>query len=201
MVRVLAYLSPLVVGLGVAAALALTEGAPRRRRLFAAGGVPAVLLVLLLPAVATESLAAWLKIAALLVSFAAFVAGLMLLGEPLRLRPEIAQVAAGVAVVALVGSVFWAGPLIREAADVDPGGKATYRRISMTLAVSPYMVLGYSVFGHDPLHTTELYAMGLHDYMFDKPGWSSTSAGYAVAGLLLAALSRGLLGLRKRGPP
>lgn len=199
MFRVLAYLSPLAVGFGIAASLALTEGAPAKRRAVAAGGVLGGALVLLALASFTESFGAFLKIAVLLTSFAAFVAGLCLLGESLRLPREATQVVAGIVVAALVGSVFWAGPLIREAADVDVGGKATYRRISMTLAVSPYLVMGYSVFGHEPLHGPSLVPLGLHDYQFDRPGWGGTSTGYAAAGLLLFGLSRGVVALRKRG--
>jgi len=200
MFRLLATAAPLAVGFGLAAALSLTEEAPVRRRLQAAGGVLGGALLVLLVASFGESFEAFLKTAAILLAFGAFVVRLSLFGESLRAPREATQVVSGILVVALVGSVFWAGPLIREAADTDPGGKATYRRISTAVAVSPYMVLGYSVFGHDPLHSTDLYALGLHDYQFQKPGWGSTSLGYAIAGLVLYLLSRGVIALRRRGP-
>ena len=201
MFRLLASSSPLVVGLGLAWAMAQTEGKPLRTRLRAVLGGWGGTLGILLLASFSESVVAWVKIAAILSAFGGFVVGLSLLGESLRVPREVTQVLSGILVVALVGSVFWLGPLIREAADTDPGGKATYRRISMTVAASPYMVMGYSVFAHDPLHSTDLYALGLHDYLYEKPGWIGPSGAYAALGLLLGLLSRGAVELRKRGSP
>ncbi len=195
--RLIAYLAPLAVGFGVAAALALTTGSPPGRRLRAAGGVLGAALVPLGVAAFGESFAAFAKVSILLASFGSFVAGLYLLGEACLLPREVSQVLSGFVLAALVGSVFWAGPLIREAADSDPGGLGTYRRISLAVAVSPYMVMGYSVFGHEPLHGDALRPLGLHDYQFGRPSWGSTSAGYALAGLLLFGAARGLHTLRK----
>jgi len=197
MFRVLAYLAPMAVGFGTAAALALTEGAPPRRRALAAGGVVGAALLLLAVAAFTESFAALGKVAALLVSFGALAAGLYLLGEGCRLPREISQVLVCGVVVALVGSVFWVGPLIREAADLDPGGRATYSRISIAVAVNPYTVMGYSVFGVEPLHGDALRPLGLHDYQFGRPSWGSTSAGYLLFGLLFFGAGRGVAALRK----
>jgi hypothetical protein len=197
MFRVIAYLAPLAVGFGVGAALALTEGSPPRRRLLAGAGVLGAAVAPLGMAAFGESFAAFVKVSILLASFAAFVAGLYLVAEACRLPREISQVLSGFVLAALVGSVFWAGPLIREAADSDPGGKGTYGRISLAVAVSPYMVMGYSVFGVEPLHGDALRPLGLHDYQFGRPGWGSTSAGYALAALLLFGAAGGLAALRK----
>ncbi len=196
MFKVLAYLSPMAVGFGVAAALALTEGAPAKRRAASVGGVVGAAVVILALAAFTESFAAFGKVAVLLASFSALVAGLYLLGEACRLPREISQVVACFTVVALISSVFWMGPLIREAADVDRGGEATYRRISLAVAINPYTVMGYSVFGVEPLHGDALRPLGLHDYQFGRPGWGSTSAGYALFGLLFFGAARGLVALR-----
>ena len=201
MFRVLAYLSPMAVGFGVAAALALTEGASPKRRALAAGGVLGAAVAILAVAALSESFRAFAKVSVILASFSALVAGLYLLGEACRLPREITQVGACLVVVALVSSVFWMGPFIREAADVDPGGQATYRRISFALAVNPYIVMGYSVFGFEPLHSDALLPLGLHDYQFGRPGWGSTSSGYALFGLLCFGASRGLTALRRRRSP
>jgi hypothetical protein len=199
MFRVLAYMAPLGVGLGLAAAVSLSEGKSPRSRLLSILGVWGGALLILLVSSLSESLVAWLKIAVILTSFGAFVVGLSLLGESLRVPREVTQVVSGVLVIALVGSVFWMGPLIREAADTDPGGKATYRRITIAVAASPYLVMGYSVFAHDPLHSTDLYSLGLHDYPYEKPGWGGPSGVYAGVGVGLYLLSRGARALGKRG--
>ena len=198
MFRLVAYVLPLGVGFGVAAALALTGGRPARHRLRAAGGVLGTALLLLGVAALGESLGAFLKVSLLVASFGGFVAGLYLLGEACGLRREVSQVATGLVVSALVGSIFWTGPLIREAADEDAGGGATYRRITGSVAVNPYLVMGYSVFGVEPLHGEALRPLGLHDYQFGRPSWGGTTTGYAGAGLGLLGLAWGIGRLRRR---
>jgi hypothetical protein len=194
--RLLAYLSPLAVGFGMAAALALTADRPARRRAAAAGAVLAGAMILLALAAFTESFGAFVKVSILVASFSALVAALYLLGEAFGLPREISQIVAGLVVVALMSTVFWAGPMIREAADQTQG--ATYRRITAAIAVNPHLVMGYSVFGFNPLHSEPLRPLGLHDYQFGYPSWAATSAGYALAALIGFGVAAGVRILRRR---
>ena len=196
MFRTLAFLAPLAAGFGVAAALALTSDQPARRRAIAAGGVLGAAILLLGIAALGGSLVAWLKVSVLLSAFCALVAGLYLLGEACGLPCEASQIVAGLAVVALMSTVFWAGPMIRDSA--DQSRDATYSRITKAIGVNPFLVMGYSIFDYAPLHSEGLRPLGLHDYQFGRPHWAATSGGYVMVGLLCFGLGRGVRALRKR---
>ena len=195
--QVLAYLSPLIVGFGVPAALSLTSAAPPKRRLVAAGGVVLGVLLLLLVASFTESPRHWLPLSVLLVSLGLLVAGLYLLAESARIPREVCQILAGLAVCALMSTLFWAAPLVRDAADRGASGEALYRRITLSLDVNPFFVIGYSIFDVDLIHSSAFfYRLGMADFQHGTPTWGASSAGFAVAGLLCAALAAGLRRLR-----
>src|SRR6185436_385612 len=138
MFRTLAYLSPLIVGFGVAAALALTSGAPLKRRARAAGGVLGGLLVLLLLVSFTESPRAWVPLSLLLISLGLLTSGVYLLCEAARAPREISQILSSLVVCALMASVFCVGPLIRNAAEEGATADATYRRITWAMDVNPF---------------------------------------------------------------
>lgn len=197
MFRILAYLAPLAAGFGVAAALALTAGRPARRRAAAAGSVLGAVVLVLGIAALGGSFVAWVQVAILLAAFSALVAGLYLLGEACGLPPEVSQIVSGLAVVALMSSVFWLGPIIRDSPDQSRA--TTHGRITKTIAVNPFLVMGYSIFDYAPLHTEGLRSLGLHDYEFTRPRWGATAAGYLAFGLLFFGAGAGLRAARKRG--
>jgi hypothetical protein len=191
--EVLAYLSPLVLGFGVPAALALSRGAPPKRRLAAAGAVVLAVLGILLLASFSDSPKFWPPLAAVLVSVALLVAGIYLLAESIRIPRELCQILAGLALSFLMSTLFWAGPLVRAAADRGATGDAIYRRISLCLNVNPFFVIGYSIFDVDLIHGSALfYHMGMADFQHGTPSWGASSAGFAVAGLVFGALGAGL---------
>src|SRR5438445_9564124 len=115
--RTLAYLSPLAVGFGVAAALALTSGRPPKRRAAAAGAVVGGVLLLLLFASIADAPRLWGPLALLLVSFAILIAGIYLLCESARAPREVSQIIAGLAACFLMSTLFWMGRIIRSSAD------------------------------------------------------------------------------------
>ncbi len=189
--RTLAYLAPLALGFGVAAALALTAGAPVRKRMTAAGSTAGAILALLLFASLGDSVRMWFSLAILLLSFGLLVAGVYLLAESARAPRELAQVVACLTVCLLMSTVFVFGPLIRAAADAGHG-ESTYRWITWSMDVNPFFVMGYSIFNADLLLLPAFYRMDLAGFQHGQPSWGASSAGFAVAGLALGGASEGL---------
>jgi uncharacterized membrane protein len=186
--RTLAYLSPLIVGFGVAAALAVTAGAPAKRRAIAAGAVPGGVLVLLLATSFADSASLWFPVALLLVAFAMLVAGLYLLCEGARAPREVSQIVAGLAVCFLMATIFIFGPIIRDSADAGATGATIASRITLAMDVNPFFVMAYSIFDTDLLYLPVFYRTDLAGFQHGRPSWGATSAGYALVGTLLAAL-------------
>jgi hypothetical protein len=195
MLRVLAYLAPLAVGLGVPAALALARQKPPRRRAAPAALVLGATLAVLSPLAFSESLSAFLKLAILLAGFSALVAGAYLLAEALGGSPELAQVAAGLLSIGLLSTVFWFKPVLADAEERGLSEAEIAGRIDLALEVNPFMVTGYSIFGDSLLHRASLYPIQIEDFKHSYPRWGATAAGYAGAGLafFLAALGAGAL--------
>jgi hypothetical protein len=187
--QTLAYLSPLILAFGIAAALALTAGRPPKKRLIVAGGVLGGLLALLLLSSFTDSPKSWLPLSVLLISLGLLTAGVYLVCESARASRELSQIVAGLVVCFLMSTLFWAGPLIRAAADHNADGASISRRISLSMDVNPFFVMGYSIFGADLLHNPLFYRMGVADYVSTPPSWGASSAGFAAAGLVLLALA------------
>jgi hypothetical protein len=196
--RTLAYLSPLIVGFGIAAALALTAGSSPKRRAAAAGGVLLGVLALLLLASFADSPGLWPPLSLLLLSFAMLVAGLYLLCESARAPREVSQIAASLLVCFLVSTLFSFGPIIRDSADAGASGEAISRRISLAMDVNPFFVIGYSIFQSDLLYLPVFYRTDLAGFQHAAPSWPATSAGYAIAGAAMAALSAGIRRAMKR---
>jgi hypothetical protein len=196
--RTLAYLSPLLAGFGVAAALALTDSVPIRRRALVAGSVLGLLLFLLFAASFMESARLWGPLAILLVALTILVAGIYFFSRALGASREGAQILASLAVVLLMGSLFAFGPLIRAAADAGASGETLHRCITLVLDVNPFFVIGYSIFDSDLLVLPAFYRMGLTGFQHGVPNWPATAAGYGIVGLALAAASFGVNRLRKR---
>jgi len=191
--QVLGYLSPLLVGFGVPAALALTTGQPPKRRATAAGAVLLGVLLLLLLASFSDSPKAWLPLSFLLASLSLLLAGFYLLVESVRMPRELCQILSGLARCILMSTLFWAGPLIRAAADRGASGEAIYRRITVSLDVNPLFIIGYSIFDTDMIHaSTWFYQVGMADFQHGTPSWGISAGGFAVVGLILASLSVGL---------
>lgn len=190
--RVLSYLAPLALGFGVAAALALTTEKPPKKRAIAAGGVTGGVLVLLLLLSFGESPALWVPVALLLVAFAGLVAGVYLLCESLRAPREVSQIVAGLVVCFLMSTLFWMGPIIRASADGGASGEAIFGRITLAMGVNPYFTMAYSIFKDDLLHLPFFYKTDLAGFQHETPRWGATSAGYAVAGILLGAVGAGI---------
>jgi len=195
--RTLAYLSPLIVGFGVATALALTADRPPKRRVLAAGAVVGAVAVLLLFASFADSPKQWLPVTLLVLSFAMLVAGIYLVGESLRAPREVSQIVAGLVVCLLMSTVFVFGPIIRDSADAGASGTTISRRIDLMMDVSPLMVMGESIFAEDLLHRPYIYRLDLAGYQHGDPSWPATSAGYALIGAALAGAAVALRRLRK----
>ncbi|HVR83230.1 MAG TPA: hypothetical protein VMU54_02895 [Planctomycetota bacterium] len=196
--QVLGYLSPLLVGFATAAALSLTAGQAPRRRAQAAAGVVLGVLVLLLAASFSDSPRHWLPLSVLLVSLALLITGIYLLAEAARMPREICQILAGLALCFLMSTLFWAGPLIRAAADRGATGEAIYRRITVSMDVNPFFVIGYSIFEVDLIHSSSFfYRLGMADFQHGTPSWGVSSAGFAVVGLILASVAAGLRRVQK----
>jgi len=195
--RTLAYLSPLALGFGVAAALALTAERPPKRRAIAAGGVLAGILVLLLFCSFADAPRQWFPLALLLLSFGLLVAGVYLLCEAARAPRELSQIVAGLVVCFLMSTLFWMGPIIRSSADAGASGEAIFGRITLAMGVNPFFTMAYSIFNDDLLHLPFFYRTDLAGFQYDLPRWPATSAGYAVTGLLLGAIAVTLRRARK----
>jgi hypothetical protein len=196
--RTLAYLSPLIVGFGVAAALALTAGRPPKRRAIAAGAVPGGVLVLLLLTSFADSASFWFPVALLLLTFAMLVAGIYLLCEGVRAPREVSQIVAGLVVCFLMATIFIFGPIIRDSADAGASGATIASRITLAMDVNPFFVMGYSIFQSDLLYLPVFYKTDLAGFQHGRPSWPATSAGYALAGVALASLGFGLRRVIKR---
>jgi hypothetical protein len=196
--RAFAYLSPLILGFGLPAALALSLRRTPAFRAKVAGGLVAGVLVLLLLASFGDSPRLWLPLAVLLVSFSLLVTGLYLLLESAGVSREVSQIATGLVVCLLMSTLFIAGPIIRDSADAGATGEAISRRITLSLAVNPSCVMGYSIFQADLLYLPIFYRWDLAGFQHDKPGWTSSSVGYAVAGILMGALSLGARRLHRQ---
>ena len=196
--RYLAYVAPLAVGFGVPAVLALTSAAPVRRRMVAALAVLGGVLVVLGAAALTESARAFGQVALLLAGLAVLVAGFFQLCAAFRLPPEMCQIVASLLVVALMSTVFCFPPVLEHALEVGMSGDDISRRITLALDVNPFMVMGYSIFGHELLHSPTFYRLDLADYQFAPPRWQGTALGYALAGFSLFAAALGLTALRLR---
>jgi uncharacterized membrane protein len=196
--RALAYLSPFIVGFGTAAALALTAERPPKRRAIAVGGLLLGVLLLLLLTSFAESVRMWLPLSLLLLSFAMLVAGLYLLCESARAPREVSQIIAGLVVCLLMSTLFCFGPIIRNSADAGATGEAISRRLSLAMDLNPFFVMGYSIFQSDLLYLPVFYRTDLAGFQHGAPSWPATSAGYALAGVAMAALSAGIRRATKR---
>lgn len=197
--RTLAYLAPLVLGLGVGAALALTAGRPLgRRAAWAAGTAGAGVALVAAAALAAGAAGAAVPLAALLAAFCAFAAALYLLAEELALPSEACQLVSGLAVVFLMSTVFLLGPVVRHAEEAGLSGEAIARRIEWALGVNPFAAAGYSIFGAALLHEPALYRTGAADFQHAWPRWGATAAGYALAALALAGAAGGARAIRRR---
>jgi len=196
--RVLAYLAPLAVGLGIPAALALgPQRTPRRRAARAALVLGATVLVLS-PLALSESLGAFLKLGLLLAGFAALLSGAYLLAEALGGSPELAQVAASLLSIALLSTVFWFRPFLAQAEERGLSEEEIAWRIDLALEVNPFMVTGYSIFQDSLLHRASLYPTQIEDFKHSYPRWGATAAGYAGAGSALFLLGLGARAVRRR---
>ena len=195
--RTLAYLSPFLVGFGVAAALSLTGDRPPKRRAVAAGTVVGAVLALLLLASFLDAPKLWAPVAVVLVTFAALTAGVYLLCEAARAPREVSQIATSLVVCFLVSTAFVFGPIIRNSADTGATGEAISRRLSLMMDVNPFFVMGESIFAEDLLHTPYLYRLDLAGFQHVLPSWPASSAGYAIAGAALAGIA---VALRRRRP-
>jgi hypothetical protein len=196
--RTLAYLSPFILGFGVAAALALTADRPAKRRAIAAGAVVGSVLVLLLFASFADAPKQWGPVAVVLVTFAGLIAAVYLFCESIRAPRDVSQIVAGLVVCLLLSTAFVFGPLIRISADAGATGAAISSRMSIMMDVNPFFVLGESIFAEDLLHTPYLYKLDLAGFQHVLPSWPASSAGYAVVGAALAGIA---VVLRRRRKP
>lgn len=177
-----AFVSPLLAGFLVPAALAWSADRPARHRLRAFGiaaGIPLLLLLLLsLP----ESLSRGLAAAGITLSVSLLSAGLYLLLESLRASPSAAQAAASLVAPALIASLFVVGPGIPDSGD----GATISSRITWLLALNPYSVLAYAVFDTDLLTLRVFYSNHLAGYPYGVPRLIPGMLFLALPGLALA---------------
>lgn len=195
--RTLSYLSPFIVGFGIAAALALTAGRPPKRRAVASGAVVGAVLALLLLASFADAPSQWPPVALLLAAFGMLVAGIYLLCEAARAPREVCQLVSGVVVCLLMSTLFVFGPIIRTSADAGASGAAISSRITLAMDVNPFFVMGYSIFRSDLLYLPVFYRTDLAGFQHGLPSWPATTAGYAIVGAALAGLAFALRRARK----
>ena len=55
--------------------------------------------------------------------------------------------------------------------------------------MNPLFVIAYSIFDADLLHKNFFYKMGMADFQHGTPAWGVSTAGFAVAGLVLASVA------------
>jgi hypothetical protein len=187
--RTLAYLSPFILGFGIAAALAWTSDRPPKRRAIAAGSVVGVVLALLLFASVADAPKQWAPVAIVLVTFSGLIAAVYLFCESVRAPRDVSQIVAGLVVCLLLSTAFVFGPLIRASADRGASGGAISSRMSMMMDVNPFFVMGESIFAEDLLHTPYLYRLDLAGFQHVLPSWPATSAGYAIVGAALGGVA------------
>ena len=125
-------------------------------------------------------------------------AGVYLLCESARAPREASQIVAGLVVCFLMSTLFWAGPMIRDSADAGATGEAIFFRITLAMDVNPFFVMGDSIFDVDLLHLPFFYRTDLAGFQHGRPSWPATSAGYATAGVALAALGFAVRKVLKR---
>lgn len=190
--RTLAYLSPLLLGFALPTALAYTSGKPLKHRLVASASVVFGILTLLLFASFADRPRQWFPVAVVLLSLGLLVAGVFLAAESARAPREICLGLAGLVTCLLMSTLFWLGPIVRTLAEGNSSGETVYRRITLLMDVNPFFVMAYSVFDQDLMHTPFFYGMGLADFQRGTPSWGASSAGFAAAGLVLAAVATGV---------
>jgi hypothetical protein len=201
--RAFAYLSPLLAGFGVAAALAWTAGKPAKRRAAAAGAVFGGLSFLLLVAgLVSGGFGQALVVVLFLAAFCLLVAAVFLFGEALALPSGASQVLASLVVCGLAAAPFLLGPVLQQAerSGMDSAGIA--RRIEWALSVCPWTALDYGLFHDDSFHNSPtLYATRAEDFQHGRPTWGATALGYALAAALIGAAAFGLRALRRKVAP
>lgn len=180
--RFLAYLMPLLAGLGAAWALASTEGRPAPRRLARLGIVLACCAPFLLAGVVAASLAL-------------LVAAAYLALRGCRVPPVAAQAAASLIPVALYAIVFLFDPILSQPVADDA---ALGRRITLGLELNPISVLTISVFEENFYHRPTFYRLDFAAYKHAPPRWTSTVAMYLSTAAALGALAAGLFALRRK---
>lgn len=191
--RFAAYLAPLLAGLGVAAALAWTEGRPLKTRLaWAVSGVAALLLPLL------PLGRAFAGAAALAGALALLVAAVYLCARGARVPAGAAQVVASLVPVVLYGLVFLFEPVFEHAARTGMSEDALGRRITLGLELSPIAVTTISILGDDFYHRPTFYRLDFAAYKHAQPAWTGAVAMYLGAAAVFAALAAGLHALRKK---
>lgn len=177
-----AFTAPLLAGILVPAALALTAERPLEHRIRAVGGSGGALLLILLLLSLRESLSRGAAVVAVTAAVALLAGGVHLLLESLRCSPLAAQTAASLVAPALIGSLFVFGSGIPESGD----GAAISSRITWLLALNPYSVLAYAVFDTDLLTLRVFYSNHLAGYPYGVPRVFPGTLMLALPGLVLA---------------
>ena len=196
--RCMAYLTPLLAGLAVAASLAwaeIREKPVKTRVLLGAavfGGFSALLLILWIPS--GESFGAWPATVGFSLATSLFAVGILRFLRGFRLPPVGAQIVSSLLLILLFCAVFALGPVVAAADEASLPGEERTRIIHRIIAVCPYPVMSASIFNDNPLTHPILYATEAADY-YDPgfiPAWTGTAFGYALAGLVFFGLGLGL---------
>jgi len=180
----LAYLAPLLAGLGAAWAWASSEGRPPLRRLARAGLVAGGAALLCLPH--------W-KSGLIALSMAALVSTSYLAARGLRIPAGPAQVVASVLPLALYALVFLFDPIFEHAARTRMDDAELGRRITLGLTLSPISVTTISVLGENFYHRPTFYRLDFAAYKHAEPSWTGTVLYYLAMSAGLGALAAALL--------
>ena len=176
----LAYLAPLLAGLGAAWAWASSEGRPPFRRLARAA--------LVAGAVALSCGPYW-RAGAIALSMAALVSTSYLFARGLRMPGGPAQVVASLLPILLYALVFLFEPFFEYAARVRMDDAALGRRITLGLTLNPIAVTTISVLGENFYHRPTFYRLDFAAYKHAEPAWTGTVLYYLATSAVLGALS------------
>jgi hypothetical protein len=176
----LAYLAPLLAGLGAAWAWASSEGRPPLRRLARAGLVAGGVALLCLP---------YWKAGAIALSMAALVSTAYFLARGFWIPAAPAQVVVSFLPLALYALVFLFDPFFEYAARVRMDDATLGRRITLGLTLNPIAVTTISVLNENFYHRPIFYRLDFAAYKHAPPTWLGAVAYYLAASAVLAALA------------
>ena len=182
--RLVALISPIVVGFIIPFLIAITVNRVNRHR---TAIIRCVLFLLILFAilyvlsiVCGEYAVTFAKLAVFLSAFAVLIFSLFYLLSALRLPSLISQVVIYLVVILMVGTIFWFNPIIENAESSGLSSEDITDRANLALALNPYVVVG-SILNMDVMRFNILYSSSLiAKYNFRYTSWTTVAIWYMV---------------------